>query len=190
VRRASEDEMLLCFLRAEMDSPTEGARLLAALDDCGLDSSVLTAPDVDDEEEHRARRNLFHAYRGGESVFVGLPWDDLTWYEATVTEADLRDRTVTCRNHFESRYGTRRIDQIAELWDRSTPPVPQGVLARIRHGETMQPPILISEPALERMVVLEGHNRLISYLRNPSPVTFPLSTLIGVSPHASRWCQW
>lgn len=190
ITRQVNKDKVLCFLRAEMDSPTEALRLTAALELCGLAPDILTEPDLQDADESRARRDLFNAYRGTEPVFAGLPWRDLTWYEATLSEADLRTRTFSCRNHFASTYATRSIDQIAALWDRENSPGVNGVVARIRRGDSLQPPILMAQPALDRMVILEGHNRLISYLRNPSVVTFPLPALVGVSSDTSQWSQW
>lgn len=102
----------------------------------GLDPEILTDPDLQDAEERRARRDLFHEYRGRQPVFAGLPWHDLTWHEATLTEADLRARTFSCRNHFEDTYATRRIDEIAALGIGRTHRSPAG--SRLESGEAIR----------------------------------------------------
>ena len=51
-------------------------------------------------------------------------------------------------------------------------------------------PIVVAEPTLERMVILEGHARITTYLVEPDLVRFPLRALIGVSAQMSRWSEW
>ena len=67
---------------------------------------------------------------------------------------------------------------------------PNGVLNRVRDGQVLEPPLLVGTPSLDRFVILEGHNRIISYLRDLSVVVLPLPVLIGVSEEASNWREW
>jgi hypothetical protein len=47
------------------------------------------------------------------------------------------------------------------------------VIDRVRRGETLEPPLLVGVPGQDRLVIVEGHHRLISCLRRPELVRFP-----------------
>lgn len=187
---AGEAEMLLSFLRAELDSPTEADRLRETLRELKVHPDILRDPDIADDAENQLRRDVFMAYRGYEPVFEGLRFDEVSWCWVAVTEHDLRTRTFTCRHHYEATYGTRLVGEIVELRDRTSEGPAGGVLERIRWGESLEPPILLTGPDMERMVVLEGHNRVLSYLKDPEAVGFPVRALLGVSSRISEWCEW
>ncbi len=74
------------------------------------------------------------------------------------------------------------------MFERSD--APNGVLDRIRRGEVLEPPLLVSTGRLDRLVILEGHNRLLGYLRDLSAVTLPLPVLIGIDGCVAKWREW
>lgn len=187
---ATEAQMYACFLRAELDSPTEAGRLKRALSALGEDADILLRPDLSSEVENERRRRLFELYRGSEPLLEGLCLREMSWQWVDLTEADLCERTLSCRHHFESTYGTRRIAEIAATIERQQPPVANAVTDRLMRDEVLEPPILVAEPDMRRFIVLEGHNRVIGYLRNPSVVRFPIRALVGVSPQVSQWREW
>lgn len=189
VGAATEDDMVATLLRAELDSPTEADRLARALAEGGATPALIRSADTTNEDENRLRREVMDIYRGRERVFADLP-NDLAWIWAELTESEVRDRAFTCSYHFEERYGTRRVAEIAALLNELRPAVPNDVVDRLRAGHTPEPPILVAEPRMDRFVVLEGHNRLISYLREPSAVSFPLQVLVGLSDGISEWSEW
>ena len=90
-RPAELREVLLAFLRAEADSPTEAERARAALDDAGKDEGWLGRDDVPSD----AVFELFMLYRGGESLFDGLNLQALNWREISLSLKDLQQRVVT-----------------------------------------------------------------------------------------------
>jgi carnitine 3-dehydrogenase / betainyl-CoA thioesterase len=92
---ATEDEMILGFLRAEIDSPRFGAHVRHLLGDVNL---VLNA-DLDDAAQNDARRSALRAFRGfgkNRYLFQGFPseslWREALWLvsdgTATVEEID------------------------------------------------------------------------------------------------------
>lgn len=183
-------QALLAFLRAELDSPSEGERLRSTLAQLDVSYAVITNPNVQSSAENELRLAIFTRYRGSEQVFDGLDFHAMQWHRAKLTERDLRSRVVTCRNTFEARYQTRRLADIASAIDAAVPRVANGVLDRVRHGDYLEPPILLAEPGLERLVILEGHNRLLGYLRGANTVAFPLDALVGIANDLSSWSQW
>lgn len=185
------DEAVLAFLRAELDSPTEGDRVRRTVADLGVAATVITHPDAGDAEQAELRWSIFQAYRGGERLFEGLPLRDLAWHRAALSECSLRERVRTCRHGYESRFGTRKPAEVAAAIDQRTPDEPNGVMARVRSGDVLEPPLLVAAtPQANRLVILEGHNRLIAYLRDPEGVAFPIPVFVGIAPWVANWHQW
>ena len=80
------------------------------------------------------------------------------------------------------------VGSYTALWDRQQRD--NGVRRRVAAGVSLEPPLLIGLDSESDLVVLEGHNRLISYLRDPVPDLFPVRVLVGTSAHVVGWCQW
>lgn len=176
--------MLRAFLRAELDSPTEAGRLKRTLSRLSAPEETILGESADTE----ALYTVFEEYRGREALFDGLNLRELDWYWTDLTLQDLNSRTFTCRNHFEQKYDTRRPAEVASIWNLAHEP--NGVMDKVSNGQGLEPPILIGCPDMSRFVILEGHNRLISYLRVPTEVHFPIPAIVGLSKHVSQWCQW
>lgn len=185
---ATGNDAIAAWLKAELDSPTEAERLRAVLERLGIDERVVSSPEVGDTGEDRTRWLVFDRYRGRETLFETLDLRELAWASACFSEDDLRRRTRTCQHHFEEAYGTRDPGEIAELLNARGEP--NGVLDRVREGDVLEPPLLVGTPGCDDFVILEGHNRIISYLRGPSIVVFPLPVLVGFSGTVSRWREW
>jgi hypothetical protein len=177
--------MLLSFLRAEFDSPTERERLESALRRINQPAMAITSDDADAETLHR----IFMAFRGEEQIFCGLDLRTFDWHEVDLAEPDLA-RIVTCRNHFEERFGTRELGAVALALKRSGKSSADGIIERTRAGVCLERPILLAEPDIGRMVILEGHNRMIAYETHRTEVQFPIKALLGTSSAVSRWSQW
>ena len=185
--RASLGEAIVAFLKAEYDSPTEGARLRDTIEASGFDDSWLRG-EATAAREDAARFRLFERYRGGETLFHTLDLRSLEWWWAALSADDLEHDVFTCRHGFEERYGTRQAAVIAAMLERSD--APNGVLDRVRAGEVLEPPLLVSTGRLDRLVILEGHNRLLGYLRDLSAVNLPLPVLIGIDGRVAQWREW
>jgi hypothetical protein len=179
---------MAAFLKAELDSPTEGGRLRATLMRLGVKERIITDPHPGHDGEDMTRWSVFEHYRGQETLFETLDLRELEWIKANLTEHDLRYRTKTCRHGFENRYGTRDPSKIAAVLNEEC--APNGVLARVRNGEVLEPPLLVATPRLDLFVILEGHNRIISYLRGTTARAFPMVAFIGFSENVARWREW
>ena len=181
---ASTRDMLQAFLRAELDSPTEAPRLRNTLKELDLDDSLI----VNDTVGTDGLLQLFERYRGKEDVFDGLEIGQLDWRWHDLQLAELESKTFTCRNNFENRYGTRSVSEVAKIWEKASKP--NGVKTRLLEGQDLQPPILVGTEEMSRLVILEGHNRLISYLRCAAVVRFPIRSLVGIGKDIDKWNQW
>jgi hypothetical protein len=91
--------------------------------------------------------------------------------------------------YFLETHGTRSLAQLAVLPNEDGEKL-NAVAGRLLAGKSVEPPILIAEPDLRRLVILEGHNRMMGYARGMNAVEFPLRVLLGVSSRASEWSEW
>lgn len=178
LRTAQFKDALLAFLRAELDSPTERPRLLQALKSRNETESV-----VSNDTSVACLHELFKDYRGHEQVFDGLNLTACEYHWVELNEADIRDQVVTCRNHFEDRFNTRVLADVCEKWQVETEWI-------IQKRDSLEASILVTDTAFEKFVILEGHNRLIAYYANKDRLKFPITVIVGVSEHASKWSQW
>lgn len=190
--------MIATFLRAEVDSSRFGAPFQQALVRQGHSLDVLRCPDTSDSAANRLRRELLETYRGWgqeESVFGGLPADRVTWQWVELTEHDVAERVFYIRWFWEDYSGgSRRPADVARRIRRGVPAedrnVIDAILANVRGGQVPPEPILLAEPGMERLVILEGHVRFTAYLVEPKVVPFPLRVLVGIAPDIAAWSEW
>ena len=191
LRAATEDEMIAAFVRAELDSPRFGAELRSTLAKLGMSVEVVSAaPSV--THANQARRLLLAAYRGWgqyESVFGGMP-NDVVWSWAALDESVVRERVFTIKWYFEETFGTRSAHEIGEMRRRAADGSRSQLERSVAEGRVMEPAILLAEPDLRQLVILEGHSRILSYLANPDLVTFPILSLVGTSARVAEWSEW
>ncbi len=191
LRAATEDEMIAAFVRAELESPRFGAALRSTLAELGMSVEVVSAA-ASVAGANEARRQLLAAYRGWgqyESVFGGMP-DDVVWSWAELDESVLRERVFTIKWYFEETFGTRSAHEIGGVKRRAADASRSQLERSFAEGRILEPPILLAEPDLRRLVILEGHSRILSYLANSDLVTFPILSMIGTSPRVAAWSEW
>jgi len=88
---ATEDDMVLDFLRAEIDSSRYSNCILAKLALLGIPRSLIDAPDLTNPLENGLRRCLM-SYRGYDSrqgLFTGFPID-VTWRRVDLDPGDFQ----------------------------------------------------------------------------------------------------
>jgi hypothetical protein len=189
---STEDEMIAVFLRAGLDSPRFRERLKQALVAHSASPDLIRCAVTTEEPSNQLRRKILETFYGwgqDESVFGGMP-GDVEWLWVELDVEDLLNRVFTIAWYFEETFGTRRAAELAELKRRTEGSLKNPILAEIRAGRFPESPILLSQPDLERMVILEGHNRIISYLVDPDMVPFPIRAILGVSSRISEWSEW
>jgi hypothetical protein len=88
-RPALESEVVLAFLRGEVDSDRFGNDVRRALIDAG-GLHLVRSPDLDSEEENRARERALAAARGWRDtqLFEGFP-EKVDWYHGVLQPSDL-----------------------------------------------------------------------------------------------------
>jgi hypothetical protein len=187
---ATEDEMVIAFLRAEVDSSRYGDIIRRSLTQFGLERGLIDEPNLADAAENAIRKQLlaFRGYEARTALFTGFP-RDASWRRVTLEVPDfetiryanyptwvtLSDDTrlvsVGARNFLQrpSDVATQQIAAIAE---------------DIRKGKRF-PELIAAEPDGGSLVLIEGHSRATAYLIEH--LEGPVEALIATSPLLTRW---
>jgi hypothetical protein len=196
-RPVGEPEVVLAFLRGEIDSERFGAGVRAALAEVG-GSRLVRHPDLDSDLENLARARALATARGWREggMFEGFP-ERVDWYHGVLPPDVLaRVRYIDYSYWNELSGGSRRpADVLATLRSGR---VPQWVtelgtdwcfqLAALLGGvESVGDLIVMATPGLERLVVLEGHARLTGVFVGGLEDRVPVRAYVGVSAAIDRW---
>jgi hypothetical protein len=190
---ATEDDMVLLFLRAEIDSWRFSAALLEALTELGHDRSLVDHADTSDPEENAVRREALARARGylrNKAVFNGLP-DDISWSWAMLTPDELAAvRYIDWDYWLDVTGGTRRpadaIERMRNEWDSEGNDV-CAIADSVARGSLPLEIIVLGRPPGGDLVVLEGHVRLSGLLLRPGNLPAEVRVLLGTSPRIEEW---
>lgn len=193
VRDSSDDEMIAVFLLGELTSERWGQGIRAALDAAGQTEALITAADLGDADQNRARMALLAATRGyGEDrdVFENFPVR-VRWVRATLTPGELaRVRYIEYSYWNELSGGSRLATDAAQQ-------IRQGITVfgvsnqrfvraarAVERGEVF-PPLILAGRRRDDLICLEGHLRLTAYALAGFPRE--IDCLVGTAPAMDRW---
>lgn len=195
---SSEDEMIACFLQGELTSHRFGSGLRAALTAAGVSERLVTGPDLSDENENRARRELLAVTRGygqGRDVFDEdfPPPASVRWVKAELSRAELARVRYIDYSYWNELSGDSRLPLDAARRIREGIRV-FGVSNRrfldaagaVARGERFGPLILAGQ-RFDDLVCVEGHLRLTGHALAGFPVQ--VECLIGTAPTMGRWAR-
>ena len=190
--------MIATFLVAGLGSPRDSERPLRdVLAEHGVGESVVTAPDLSNTEENAQRRRLLTTWYGWgryESLFGGLATADIVWWNGAISRDALVEVEVIrwlCDEH-PGAFPGRKVGLIHEhnraRW-RGGDSVPT-IARAIARGAAIPPPIVITTPTLDRVVILDGHTRVcaLASLGAHAPAEVPV--IAGVTSRAAEWSEW
>jgi hypothetical protein len=125
LRPATEDDVVLAFLQAEIDSSRFGSTYQSILANSGLDGgSVIDNPDRNSEQSNRIRRELLTlvcGYGASQFLFTGFPID-VTWRRLALEQTDLpKLKYAKCPPWVELSSGTRLVIEGATNIGSDTP---------------------------------------------------------------------
>ncbi|MGH2369929.1 MAG: hypothetical protein ACRDI2_17245 [Chloroflexota bacterium] len=198
MRRASLDEVVAEWLRAEIASSRFGSRLEALLARDGRKRDLLEHPVLDDPEANAYRRRLLGEFRGfglptqpEPSYIGGFPVTEIAWWWAVVARDELPSiHFINWDYWVEVTDGTRLpatlVKRLNEAPNRQ-PGLPDTVLATLQTGAAIPPLILVDSGPDTRVVVLEGHVRLLAYVLGGDSVPERLDVILGRSPLVAAW---
>jgi hypothetical protein len=187
---APEDDVVLAFLRAEIDSPKWGPLYLRLLRDLHLDrGSLIDVADVADVRAGSIRKDILGAVRGygrNDLLFTAFP-RDTRWRRVRVELSDFYRLKCISNDErwFKLTGGTRLIQEAARNLDVD-PQVAvkvRGTIQRIEQHLPLAELIMVETDAGE-LVLVEGHTRATAYavLSDRAFLAF-----MGTSPLMDRW---
>jgi hypothetical protein len=196
-RPSSEPEVVLAFLRGEIDSERFGVDVRRGLVDAGGLHLVRT-PDLTSDEENRARERALATARGWRDaeLFEGFP-ERVDWYHGVLTPDVLaRVRFIDYSYWNELSGGTRRpVDVLATLRSGKLPAwlTELGTdwcfefAARLGMAEAVDGLIVMATPDLGDLVLLEGHARLTAVFVGGLQRRLTVRAYLGVSDAIEHW---
>jgi hypothetical protein len=166
---ASEDDVVLAFLRAEIDSPKWGPFYLRLLRDLHLDrGSLIDVADLADMRAGSIRKDILGAVRGygrNDALFTGFP-RGTTWRRVQVEPSDFH--RLKCISNDEQWFnltaGTRLIQGAARNLD-AYPELAvrvRGAIKRIEQGLPVAELIMVENHSGD-LILVEGHTRATAY---------------------------
>ena len=175
LRKSSEDEMILEFLKAEYNSVRFSDRLKKVFQEFGCDESIVLSADLQDAVENRTRKKILGAFRGyGEDreLFENFP-DEFEWSLCRFSGADFeRIRYINYSYWNELSAGTHMPSDAAKtirngirIYDVAN----DGFLQAAEHIKSggRFPRLFFLTADYENFVIVEGHLRMTAYALVP-----------------------
>lgn len=196
-RRVAEQEVVLAFLRGELGSDRWGPDTTRALVDAG-GLHLVRSPDLESEEENRARERALAASRGwrDREVFEGFP-EVVDWYHGVLPPDDLSRVRYIEYSYWNRLSGGSRlpVDVLPTLRSGRLPRWLKDLgtdwcfefaaeLARTRVVDDL---IVMASPDLRDLVLLEGHARLTAIFVGGLQRRLTVRAYLGLSPAIDRW---
>jgi hypothetical protein len=193
---ATEDEMVLAFLRAEVDSSRFGGRYpshFAHFGHFGFDRRVLIdTADLRSDQQNAIRWWILAAERGygiGFDVFTGFPYD-VGWRRVALQPTDFRRlRYMKHDNWIKLSGGTRRVlDGAANInvvvLPNDTNNLIRAIAAQVKAGKKYAELIGVAGED-GNVILVEGHVRATAYALVQMPEQ--VDCVIGSSPGMRDW---
>ena len=175
LRKSSEDEMILEFLKAEYNSVRFSDQLKKVFQEFGCDERIVLPADLQDAVENRTRKRILGAFRGyGEDreLFENFP-DEFEWSLCSFSGADLeRIRYINYSYWNELSAGTHMPSDAAKA-------IRNGIrIYGIENDGFLQaaeyiksggrfPRLFFLTADYESFVIVEGHLRMTAYALVP-----------------------
>ena len=196
-RSATESEVVLAFLRGELDSGRFGDDIKRGLIDAG-GLHLVQSPDLGSPEENRAREQALSAARGWRDteLFDGFP-QKVEWHHGVLPPDDLeRVRFIDYSYWIELSGGSRRPADVLATLQAGTLPRWLTKLgtswclefaAELATAEVVDDLIVMATPGLGELVLLEGHARLTAIFVGGLQRRLTVRAYLGVSEATKRW---
>jgi hypothetical protein len=191
----TEDEVIACYLRAELDSGRYGEKLHRLLERDAVDPDVVAQPGLADAEANRYRRELLDEHRGYDSrtgMFGRFP-HQIHWYRAALTPDEVLSILYIHWDWWLTISGGSRRPVVAA--ERIRRGEIDGVTAEehaefaeaLRSSASPAELIAVTKPDRSRIVVVEGHVRLTAYALFPEVLPEELEVYLGMAEDIDSW---
>ena len=169
IRKTNEAEMILEFLKGELNSKRFNEDLNNAINELGLDSSIILNGNIEDEQENNDRLKIMKKFRGypDEELFERYPNIE-EWKFLELNESDIDNIYYIDYDYWnELSNGTSKPVEAAkviksgkEIYEVSNQPFLDGV----EYNKTNKfPPVILIICNNEKYLIIEGHSRMTVY---------------------------
>ena len=169
IRKTNEAEMILEFLKGELNSKRFNEDLNNAINELGLDSSIILNGNIEDEQENNDRLKIMKKFRGypDEELFEKFPKIE-DWKYLELNENDINNIYYIDYDYWnELSNGTSKPVEAAkviksgkEIYEVSNQPFLDGV----EYNKTNKfPPVILITCNNEKYLIIEGHSRMTVY---------------------------
>jgi hypothetical protein len=203
LERASQDAVVAAWLAAEIDSSRFSPQLNAILARHGQEVRVLREPDIGSVSENAYRRKVLGECRGfgrpsgaGEAWLAGRDVDDLDWWRVQLRQAypllqiQFTDGGFWTEESDGTRLPAAHVRRLLDDVDRPEYDLPNLVRDAVQAGNSLAPMILIDAGPGSRVVVLEGHVRLVAYVMAVRAAPLMVDAFLGRSPTVVSWPEY
>lgn len=174
IRNCNEEEMILEFLKGELDSKRFNEALNIAINTLGLDSNIILNGNINDDQENIDRLKIMKNFRGypDEELFERYP-KIVEWKYLELNEKDIDNIYYIDYSYWnELSNGTSKPIEAAKviksgkmIYEVSNQPFLDGV----EYNKTNEfPPVILITCNDEKYLIIEGHSRMTVYGFNPS----------------------
>lgn len=161
--------MILEFLKGELNSKRFNEDLNNAINELGLDSSIILNGNIEDEQENNDRLKIMKKFRGypDEELFERFPNIE-EWKFLELNESDIDNIYYIDYDYWnELSNGTSKPVEAAkviksgkEIYEVSNQPFLDGV----EYNKTNKfPPVILITCNNEKYLIIEGHSRMTVY---------------------------
>jgi len=174
IRDASEEEMILEFLKGEINSTRFNNELFDALNEFNLDRDIIDNGDIFNSDENKKRFLVMKAFRGypDRELFNNFP-KDVKWKYCELSSSDINniyyinyDYWNELSNHTGSPIeAVKNIKKGVEIFEVSNKPILDGV--KLLDNKPF-PPVILLTCNDQKYVIIEGHSRITIYGFKPS----------------------
>lgn len=193
---ATEHDMILAFLQAEVDSARFGSLYQNCFDQLkqtGFNRQLLVdTPDLQSGQQNAVRKEILKAVRGygtGQFLFQGFPWD-VTWRRIAMEQTDLpKLKYANCPPWIDLSRRTRFVIEGAKNIGAGTPAEDaavniRAVTADLKCGKRY-PELIGVDDHNGDIILMEGHTRATAYAVAQLPER--IECIIGSSPNMRSW---
>ena len=174
IRKSSEDEMLLEYLKSEINSNRFSERLKKTLTELSISKDIILNGNLESEIENKQRKLIMEKFRGypTEDIFERFP-KEFNWFYVEFEEGDI-DKIFYLNWEYwnEISNGTSKPTEAAkniydgvEIYNVSNEPYYTG-LKYLESNNKFNPIVAITCNG-KKFVLIEGHSRMTVYGMKP-----------------------
>ena len=195
--RITENEMILEWLKGELNSPRFSDKLVLKMKEISVDETIINSPNLFDKIENDFRKKLldFRGYSSKAEMFEGFP-NDIEWSCDIVDKNDFLNDILYINYSYwlELSNGTRKPKIAAEniriqkeIFGVSNNSFLE-IAENVRQGKFFPKLIIVRDDT--KSIVLEGHARLTGFALASKELPNSLEIITGYSKELAKWCLY